>query len=199
MEFKRIDINSEVLTSRFGYDIDNSKAKDYLMKHILNISDPILIIFDFRKLNFDHYFAEVFGPVYKKALNQDENFDIIFQLHDKQIEWLFVGLIDHLNIKYSENSDGDIRKFFLEKNLNIKLMKGNKENKISFYSKMLPEHIKILNYLNKKLDISFDDLYKKNFTSVDRLYQSLEELTKKKFIYKHSDNQYHSIYKYISL
>lgn len=196
MDLFKIDVAKNILKSQFGFAIDTETIKIYIERNMINMPNESIFLIDLRKVVFDHYFARTFGILYDKIRIEKEIIDAVFQLKDYQVDDFLLGLIDHLSIPYSQDKDGNIQDFFIEKKLSVKLM--IKENKITFLSQRSNESEKILEFINQKSETNFDDLYANKILTGAEISPKIEELVKQRFIYTDSSNNYYSVYKYLN-
>lgn len=196
---EKINVRSDILKtfSNCAYSTKYEKGALYFAERIKEGFDNDILIIDLRDIIFNHYFSKCFGEIFKLSLNSKSKVDIIFQIEPFQLPELLLGLIDFLELPYSEEKDGKIEDYFKQKNLYFKLLL--EENSITFFASIDEKTLKVLDFINKNLESDFDKLLnsKLNIPSVE-LYPILMELLEKRFVYQNETNKrYLSAYNYI--
>jgi hypothetical protein len=196
MNILKIDVAKDILKSQFGFAINAEAADLFVEKKIAEVSCNTLFLVDLKEIVFDHYFARTFGNLFFKASDKSSMMDVIFFLKNYQVEDFLLGLLDSQNIPFSIEKDGNIIDFFITQKHSIKLITN--ENEISYISKKSIESVKLLEFINKKLETDFDEIYRqKILDSGEDIYQIINELINLRCIYSDSTKKYYSIYKYL--
>lgn len=194
MVLKRINVSKEILKSRYGNRPEAKLAEAFLTELLKNISEPILIVFDFEGVVFDHYFTRTFGDIYVKTIESDSMIDVIFKIRGRQKDVLLRGILEYMGKKYSKDEHEDVINFFTTNGYYIKLMENGEEVKF-----IAPEDLElniIIKYINEKSYANFDEIHKDELLpSGEDLISKIKILKERKFIYSGDTNdEYNSIY-----
>ena len=194
MILKRINVSKEILKSRYGNRPEAKLAKSFITELLKNITDPILIVFDFEGVVFDHYFTRTFGEIYVKAKENNSAIDVIFKIRGRQKDVLFRGILEYIGETYSREEHGDIINFFTSNGNYIKLMES--DNEIIFVATEDLELNKIIKYINKNQKTNFDLIHSNELLlSGEELSSKIKILKERKFIYSGDTNdEYNSVY-----
>jgi len=194
MVLKKINVSKEILKSRYGNRPEAKLAESFIAELLNNITEPILIVFDFEGVVFDHYFTRTFGEIYVKALEIDSIIDVIFKIRGRQKDVLLRGILEYMGKRYLKEEHKDVINFFTTNNNYIKLMESGDE--INFIATEDLELNEIIKYINENLNANFDEIHtSESLPSGEELISKIKILKERKFIYSGNNiNEYNSIY-----
>lgn len=194
MILKRINVSKEILKSRYGNRSEAKLAESFISELLKSITEPILIVFDFEGVVFDHYFTRTLGEIYAKAIETNSAIDVIFKIRGRQKDVLLRGLLEYMGEKYSKEEHENIIKFFTDGSNYIKLMESSDE--INFVASEDLELNKIIEYINQKSYANFDEIHNnESLPSGEELISKIKILKERKFIYSgDTSDDYNSVY-----
>jgi hypothetical protein len=183
MELKKFNIAIEMKTRTLLGEILGEKTSLKLSNYFGNMPDDSTLLIDITEANvIDYHFcATSIGPLFKSVQNSKyKRKHIIIKIDPDQISNLLAGLSWYL---YKERTEADSLTFFKEKNLSIKLL-NSQENRIEFIGNIDKLQNQILSIINKKMEISANDIAKTINKTVEETIEKLNGLIKLSFIFK---------------
>lgn len=187
------DIVSDIINTQFAYATKKEKAETFIEAIVKDITEPTVMLIDLTNATIDHYFCEAFGHVYDQSFDFSNQIDVIFKLHDYQLNNLLKGLMAHKKIPFSAQKNGDLLIYFKENTPGIKV-KFSTQNDLTFLINIDEKSKKILTYINDKKTTDSINIYQDTQVgSMEDLVPLLEDLVKKRMIYRDEEKNYNSV------
>jgi hypothetical protein len=195
MIVKNIDIR-DVLKTQFATILKREKAEKYIKENCLIEETKYLYIFDLTNCQPDHYFCQSFKDVYAMSFSDTNNSDLLFKVHDYQVDELLKGILDSNSIEYSNEN---FKTVFPSHGLSIKLWFAGEE-KIRYISSLDDDSYKVINYVTEKGETKSQEILKDGIVDpLEKLGDILKNLVKKRFLYNIEGNAYTSVNSLINL
>lgn len=180
MKKKEVNVVRDILKSRIAISEFGTPVREYLTTQ-LPVTGPTLFIIDLNETNpIDYRFINIaFSEIINEYLFGDYTY-LIFRVNKWELEELFVGISDILKLKLRNGISE--RQLLIENGFNLITVDDTIQ---ASYLADLPENqYKILNEIEKNEIVSSSKLQEQFSLIPEETTSILQNLIKKKFIYK---------------